>query len=120
MKYICLGFFDERKWEAISESQQNAFFTSASPYDEGLRKNGHWVGGEALQSTRNAITLRWKSGKVSITDGPYAETKEQFGRIWGVRSQGPGPRRPVDVKAPGCEDGNSRDSLRRGLDRNDP
>jgi hypothetical protein len=50
-------------------------------YDNVLRKNGHFAGGEALQSARNAATLRWKSGKVSITDGPYAETKEQLGGI---------------------------------------
>jgi hypothetical protein len=46
-----------------------------------LRKNGHFAGGEALESARKAATLRWKSGKVSVTDGPYAETKEQLGGI---------------------------------------
>jgi hypothetical protein len=50
-------------------------------YDDVLRKNGHFVGGEALESARNATTLRWQGGKVSITDGPYAETKEQLGGI---------------------------------------
>jgi hypothetical protein len=50
-------------------------------YDDVLRKNGHLVGGEALQSARNVTTLRWKNGKVSITDGPYAETKELLGGI---------------------------------------
>jgi hypothetical protein len=48
-------------------------------YDDLLRKNGHIVGGEALQTARNAVTLRWKNGKLSTTDGPYAETKEQLG-----------------------------------------
>jgi hypothetical protein len=79
MKYICLGYFDEKKWEAMSESEQQAFFDECFAYDDRLRKNGHIVSGEALQSARNAITLRWKNGKVSITDGPYAETKEQLG-----------------------------------------
>jgi len=50
-------------------------------YDDVLRKNGHFVGGEALQGPRNATTLRWNNGKVSISDGPYAETKEQLGGI---------------------------------------
>jgi hypothetical protein len=79
MKYICLGYFDEKKWETMSESEQNAFLDGCFAYDDLLRKDGHIVGGEALQSTRNAVTLRWKSSKVSITDGPYAETKEQMG-----------------------------------------
>jgi hypothetical protein len=78
MKYICLGYFDERKWEAMPEREQHAFMDDCFAYDDLLRKNGHFVGGEALQSARNAVTLRWQSGKVSITDGPYAETKEQL------------------------------------------
>ena len=79
MKYVCLGYFDEKKWETISESEQHAFMDECFAYDDLLRKNNHIVGREALQSSRNAITLRWKNGKVSITDGPYAETKEQLG-----------------------------------------
>jgi hypothetical protein len=80
MKYICLGYFDEKKWETMSESEQNAYLDECFAYDDELRKNGHSVaGGEALQSARNAVTLRWKNGKVFITDGPYAETKEQLG-----------------------------------------
>jgi hypothetical protein len=50
-------------------------------YDDVLRQNGHFVGGDALQSARNARTLRWQNGKVLSTDGPYAETKEQLGGI---------------------------------------
>jgi hypothetical protein len=79
MKYISLGYFDEKKWEAMSESEQQAFVDECFAYDDLLRKNGHIVSGEALQSSRNAITLRWNNGKLSITDGPYAETKEQLG-----------------------------------------
>src|SRR5499433_3218358 len=65
----------------MSESERNALIDECFVYDDVLRKNGHFVGGEALQSARNATTLRWKNGKVSITDGPYAETKEQLGGI---------------------------------------
>ena len=81
MKYICLGYMDPKKWETMSESEQNAMMDECFAYDDVLRKKGHFVGGEALQSARNAATLRWKNGKVSITDGPYAETKEQLGGI---------------------------------------
>lgn len=81
MKYICLGYYDEKQWEHVSEAEQNAMMDECFVYDDMLRKNGHFVGGEALQSARNATTLRWKNGKVSITDGPYAETKEQLGGI---------------------------------------
>ena len=81
MKYICLGYIEEKKLETMSESERNAMMEECFAYDDLLRKNGHFAGGEALQSPRNANTLRWQNGKVSITDGPYAETKEQLGGI---------------------------------------
>ena len=81
MRYICLGYIEEKKLETISESERNAMMEECFVYDDVLRKNGHFAGGEALQSPRNATTLRWQHGKVSITDGPYAETKEQLGGI---------------------------------------
>ena len=81
MKYFCLGYIEEKKWDTMSESERNAMMDECFAYDDLLRKNGHFAAGEALQSARNAITLRWQSGKVSTTDGPYAETKEQLGGI---------------------------------------
>ena len=56
-------------------------------YDDVLRKKGHFAGGEALQTARNATTLRWKNGKVSVTDGPYAETKEQLGGFFLINAR---------------------------------
>lgn len=81
MKYICLGYIEQGKWEALPESEQQALMDECFAYDDVLREGGHFVGGEALQSARNAITLRWREGKVSATDGPYTETKEQLGGI---------------------------------------
>ena len=81
MKYVCFGYFDEKKWETMSEKEQQAFIDQCFAYDDVLRKNGNFAGGEALQNARNAATLRWMNGKVSVTDGPYAETKEQLGGI---------------------------------------
>ncbi len=81
MKFICLGYADEKSWEAMSESQRNALMDECLAYDDVLRKNGHFAGGDALQSARNARTLRWQKGQVLVTDGPYAETKEQLGGI---------------------------------------
>ena len=81
MKYICLGYMNPKKWETMSEGERNAFIDECFAYDDVLRKNGHFVGGEALQGPQNATTLRFQNGKVSVTDGPYAETKEQLGGI---------------------------------------
>ena len=81
MKFICLGYVDEKNWAKMSESEFNATADECFAYDDVLRRNGHFVGGEALQSARNGAALRWKDGKVLVTDGPFAETKEQLGGI---------------------------------------
>ena len=80
MKYIVLGYYPE-KFENMSESERNAMFDDCFTYDDELRKNGHWAGGEALQPANTAMTVSWKNGKVAVTDGPYVETKEQLGGI---------------------------------------
>lgn len=81
MKYICLGYIDENAWENMSQVDKNTFIDDCMTYDEELRKGGHYTGGEGLQKSRNASTLRWQNNKVSVTDGPFAETKEQLGGI---------------------------------------
>ncbi|HEU5234742.1 MAG TPA: YciI family protein [Terriglobales bacterium] len=81
MKYICLGYYDEDKFDCMTEGEQNAMFDTCFAYDDHLRANGHWAGGEALQPPETARTVSWKNGKVATTDGPYAETKEQIGGI---------------------------------------
>jgi hypothetical protein len=79
MKYVCLGYMEADKFENMSESDRNAFLDGCFAYDDVLRKNGHIIGGEALQNRRKAVTLRYQNGKVSVTDGPFAETKEVLG-----------------------------------------
>jgi hypothetical protein len=81
MKYICLGYMDEKIFSSFSESERSNFVDQCFSYDDELKRAGHYVGGEALQEARNATMLRMQNGKVSITDGPFAETKEQIGGI---------------------------------------
>jgi hypothetical protein len=81
MKYICLGYIDENQLGTMSEGEREIMMEECFAYDDLLRKNGHFTGGEALQGPRTAVTLRFQNGKVSVTDGPYAETKEQLGGI---------------------------------------
>lgn len=82
MKFICLGYADEKLFDAMSDSEREALIEKCSAYEDRLRRGGHWTGvGAALQSSRAAKTLRFKGGKVLVTDGPYAETKEQLGGL---------------------------------------
>jgi hypothetical protein len=81
MKFICLGFLDECSWNAMSESERTSFLERCFAYDDELRRGEHFLGGEALQTARNAATVRCRNGQVFVTDGPFAETKEQVGGI---------------------------------------
>ena len=81
MKYVCLGYIDPNKLENFTEEELHAMMDECFDYDDELRNNGHFAGGDALQPPQSAATLRWQDGKVAITDGPYAETKEQIGGI---------------------------------------
>lgn len=81
MKYICLGYIQPGKFESMSENERHVMLDECFDYDDTLRANGHFAAGEALQPPDAAMTLCWKNGRVVVTDGPYAETKEQLGGI---------------------------------------
>jgi hypothetical protein len=81
MKFLSVSYWDEKKFDLMSESEREVFIKECFAYDNVRRKDGHFVRLEALQSARSAKALRHRSGKMSITDGPYAETKEQLGGI---------------------------------------
>ena len=81
MKYICLGYIDPKKLTSVSEPELHAMMDSCFAYDDELRAKGHFKGGEGLQPPDTAVTLRYADGRVVVTDGPFAETKEQLGGI---------------------------------------
>lgn len=81
MKYICMGFYDEARFAQLPPEEGQRMMEECLAYDDELRRGGHFLGGEALESARNAVTLRFKDGEVEVTDGPYAETKETLGGI---------------------------------------
>src|SRR6476619_7903731 len=81
MKYVVLGFIDEAAYARISEADAQGMMEECFAYDDVLRRGGHFLGGEALDSARNAVTLRMKNGAVEVTDGPFVETRETLGGI---------------------------------------
>jgi hypothetical protein len=82
MKFVLLGYTDEILWDSMSNEVRESMIAECFAYDDVLRRRGQWtVVGAALQSSRAAKTLRSKSGKVIVNDGPYAETKEQIGGL---------------------------------------
>ena len=81
MKFVCLGYIAQSTLDAMSQSDSQAMLDQCFGYDDTLRANGHFSDGQALQSASSAKTLRWQNGAVSVTDGPYTETKEFLGGI---------------------------------------
>ncbi len=81
MKFVCLGYYEPDKFDAMPESTAHAMFDECFAYDDILRANGHFTSGEALQPANTAKSIRSKNGKVVVTDGPFVETKEIIGGI---------------------------------------
>src|SRR5262249_55555943 len=81
MKFVCLGYADLKKMKEFSQQEMSARMEECFAYDDELRRGGHFLGGEALQMPEQAATVRMRDGEVAVTDGPYAETKEQLGGI---------------------------------------
>jgi hypothetical protein len=106
MKYICLGYYDKNKFDSMSEGERNAMFDACFEYDDHLRANGHWAGGEALQPEEAALTVSRKNGKVVTTDGPYAETKEQLGGILILEARDMNHAVQLMTQHPGVQYGN--------------
>ncbi|MEI9894146.1 MAG: YciI family protein [Chthoniobacter sp.] len=89
-------------------------------YDDVLRKNGHFAGGEALQGPTAAATLRWQNGQVAVTDGPYAETKEQIGGILILEARDLNHAIQLMSQHPGVKAGPFEIRPRCGPERPDP
>ena len=79
MKYLCLAYEEESKLNALSKSEWDALRDETITYVDELRSSGRLISTEPLQSVRTAATVRVRSGKISVTDGPFAETKETLG-----------------------------------------
>lgn len=81
MKYVCLGFYDEARFATIPPEEAKKMMEECMAYDDELRRGGHFIGGEALDSASKAVTLHMRNGEVDVTDGPFTETKEVLGGI---------------------------------------
>jgi hypothetical protein len=80
MKFVCLAYHNEQKWAETTEAERKSRMETCFAYEDELSRGGHsFVHGAALQLSCNAATVCWQGGKAVMTDGPYAETKEQIG-----------------------------------------
>jgi hypothetical protein len=79
MKYLCLIYDEEKKLQAMTKSEMDGLMQEYFTFTHEIQASGHLLGGNDLQPVRTATTVRVRGGKVSTTDGPFAETKEQLG-----------------------------------------
>ena len=87
MRYLCLIYDEEKKLGAMSKGESDAFMGEYFAFTEGIRTSGHYLAGEALQPVQTATTIRVRNGKMSTTDGPFAETKEQLGGFYLIEAK---------------------------------
>jgi hypothetical protein len=79
MKYLCLIYSDESQWKTLPPAELETMNKEYFAYTQSVQKSGHYLGGNPLQPTQTATTVRVRNGQLSTTDGPFAETKEQLG-----------------------------------------
>ena len=80
MKYLCLVYLDEKRLHELPDED-------CVEFDTAIRKSGHCLASEALESVQTATTVRVRDGKLSITDGPFAETKEQLAGFYMIEAR---------------------------------
>lgn len=105
MKYLCLIYDDEQKMATMSKDEGEAFMGEYFAFTEGIKKSGHYLGGNALQPVNTATTVRTRSGKLSTTDGPFAETKEQLGGYYLIEARDLNDALQVAAKIPSAKTG---------------
>jgi hypothetical protein len=79
MRFLCAVYIEPKTMERLSPTEGTKLDRDSIAYDEELRRNGHYIASDALQHVTAARTLRVRKGKLSVMDGPFAETKEQLG-----------------------------------------
>jgi hypothetical protein len=105
MKYLCLIYDDEKKWETMSKAEADAYMGEYFAFTEGVKVSGHYLGGNALQPVHTATTVRSRNGKLSTTDGPFAETKEQLGGYYLIEARDLNDALQVAQKIPSVRTG---------------
>lgn len=87
MRYVCLIYDEEKKLAEMSRTEGERFMGEYFAFTNAIREAGQYVAGEALQPVETATTVRVRGGRLSTTDGPFAETKEQLGGFYLIEAR---------------------------------
>ena len=102
MKYLCLIYENETEFEQMPQPEIEKIMGEYFAFTDDIRRNGQYIGGNALQPTRTATTVRVRNGKLSTTDGPYVETKEQLGGYYLIEARDLNEAIQVASRIPGA------------------
>ena len=105
MKYLCLIYEDESRFATTPKPEMDKIMSEYGAFSESIKKSGHHVAGYQLHTTDSATTLRSRNGKVSTTDGPFAETKEQLGGYYLIEGKDLNDAIQVASRIPGAKTG---------------
>jgi hypothetical protein len=105
MRYLCLIYSDHTQWDTMPKAEQDKLGAEYFAYTGSIQKSGHYIGGNALQPTSTATTVRMRNGKMTTTDGPFAETKEQLGGYYLINAKDLNEAIQVASKIPGARIG---------------
>jgi hypothetical protein len=87
MKYLCLAYYDVKKFAELSPAELDAIVSRCPPLDRALRESGHLIAQASLGSPDATSAIRPRSGKPAVTDGPFIETKEQVGGFFIIEAR---------------------------------
>lgn len=102
MQYLLLIYVQESLWNAISDAEKQKIYTQYMDLVGDMKKGGTYVGGHQLQPVATASTVRVRNGKKAVTDGPFAETKEQLGGYFLVEAKDLDEALAISARIPGA------------------
>jgi hypothetical protein len=105
MKYLCLLYENEAVWPTLPQAEAEALMGEYFAFTDNYTNSGHVLGGEALQPTNTATTIRVRNGKMSTTDGPFAETREQLGGYYLLEAKDLNEAIQIAAKIPAARTG---------------
>ena len=105
MKYLCLIYDQEKSWETRTKEETGALYGEYGAFTEDIKTSGHYLGGNPLQPTATATTVRVRNGSIATTDGPFAETKEQLGGYYLIEARDLNDAIQVAARIPSVRNG---------------
>ena len=105
MQYVLLIYLSEEKWAAMAPAEVDKVMAEYGAFTESIVKSGHYKGGDELQPVSTATTVRVRNGKPMITDGPFAETREQLGGFYLIEAKDLDEANAIAARIPSARDG---------------